>query len=105
MTDVQIQVYGKPACQQCRMTTGYLDTLQVPYTYLDVSLDQSAADMVAILGYRSLPVVVAGDMHWSMFRHTKLKRLAEIHSTAPDLAPLQALAEQYLEDRHGSGQR
>ncbi|MFR9767084.1 glutaredoxin family protein [Nocardia sp. SC052] len=94
--DALITVYGKPGCQQCRMTTRHLDKLQVEYTYRDVTTDQDAHDIVTMLGYLTLPVVVAGDVHWAGFRHERLDRLAEIHAAAPDNAEHEQAAEQYL---------
>ncbi|MGY1945313.1 glutaredoxin family protein [Nocardia asiatica] len=94
--DALITVYGKPGCQQCRMTTRHLDRLQVEYTYRDVTTDQDAHDIVTMLGYLTLPVVVAGDVHWAGFRHERLDRLAEIQHTAPDLAEHEQPAERYL---------
>ncbi|OMC00894.1 hypothetical protein A5733_03385 [Mycobacterium sp. NS-7484] len=95
----EITVYGRRGCQQCRTTTQHLDRLDLPYRYVDVDTDQAGADTVTMLGYRTLPVVTAGDMHWSGYRHAHIKRLAENLATAPDpaeAAELEAAAEQYL---------
>ncbi|MGW4325425.1 glutaredoxin family protein [Nocardia sp. NPDC004573] len=94
--DALITVYGKPGCQQCRMTTRHLDKLMVEYTYRDVTTDQDAHDIVTMLGYLTLPVVVAGDVHWAGFRHGRLDRLAEIQHSAPDVAEHEQPAERYL---------
>ncbi|MEU1550253.1 glutaredoxin family protein [Nocardia sp. NPDC005745] len=91
-TPVEITIYGQPGCQQCRMTTRHLDRLRVEYTYRDVTKDQDARDIVTMLGYLTLPVVVAGDVHWSGFRDERLDRLAEIYAAAPDIAPLESAA-------------
>jgi glutaredoxin-like protein NrdH len=96
--NVPIKVYGKPDCSQCHMTTHHLDKLGLPYEYLDVTQDDDARDAVTLLGYRVLPVVVAGDMHWGSFRYDKLKQLASIHREAADVTELDGAAERYLAD-------
>lgn len=93
---VEITVYSRPGCQQCRMTTQHLDRLGLPYTYRDVTEDDEARDIVTALGYLSLPVVTAGDMHWSGYRHAKLKLLGEMHGITADIGPLDEDAESYL---------
>jgi glutaredoxin-like protein NrdH len=95
-----ITVYGKPACQGCSATKRKLDKLGLPYTYRDVTdpEDPAAAHNVAALGYRSLPVVTVGDIHWSDFRDARLTRLAEIYSGNADIGSLDTMAEQYLEE-------
>jgi glutaredoxin-like protein NrdH len=95
---VEITVFSKPGCQQCAMTARHLDRLGLPYRYRDVTEDDEAYEIVEALGYKALPVVTAGDMHWTGYRHAKLKRLAEIHGITADLAPLDGDAESYLED-------
>lgn len=93
---VEVAVYSRPGCQQCRVTAQQLDRLGIPYDYRDVTQDPLWADTVTALGYQSLPVVTAGDMHWSGFRAAKIKRLAEIHGIAVDISDLDAMAEEYL---------
>ena len=65
---MNITVYSKPACVQCTATTRALDRQGVSYEVIDISKDQDAYEHVAGLGYRQVPVVVAGDMHWAGFR-------------------------------------
>lgn len=98
----EITVYGRPGCQGCRLTTRRLDHHGLPHRYVDVTQDADAAREVTALGYRQLPVVTVGDLHWGGFRLGHLDRLAEIHAAAPDLAELDAAAVAYLteEDDH-----
>ena len=70
-----ITVYSKPDCQPCRMTKQRLDKMGVVYTARDVSQDEEAAIEVQAYPYKSLPIVVAGDDHWSGFRPDKLAAL------------------------------
>ncbi|MFE7797012.1 glutaredoxin family protein [Nocardia sp. NPDC057440] len=95
---IEILVYSKPDCQQCLMTMRHLDKLGLPYRYFDVTKDERAYDAVTLLGYRQLPVVAVGDLHWSGYRDAKLDRLAEIYSTAANITNLEATAVQYLTD-------
>lgn len=79
-----ITVYGKPNCQGCAATKRQLDAAEVPYTYLDVTTDDSAADAVRALNYRQLPVVTVGDIHWGDFRHDKIKTLIQLYRNGVD---------------------
>lgn len=64
-----VTVYSKPRCPQCTATTRTLDRHGIPYTVVDVSSDAEALGFVQGLGYRQVPVVVAGtDHHWTGFR-------------------------------------
>lgn len=65
---MSITVYSKPACVQCTATTRALDRHGIDYTVIDVSADAEAYELVQGLGYRQVPVVVAGERHWSGFR-------------------------------------
>lgn len=75
---VEVTVYGKPGCHQCRATARKLNQLDVPYEYADVTAEQRHYDAVKFLGYSQLPVVLAGDIHWSGFSPDRLTKLAEI---------------------------
>ncbi|WJH39467.1 glutaredoxin-like protein NrdH [Aliirhizobium terrae] len=63
-----ITVYSKPACVQCTATTRALDRQGIDYNVIDVSTDAAAYELVQGLGYRQVPVVVAGEQHWAGFR-------------------------------------
>ena len=69
-----ITVYTTPACQQCRMTTRWLDRAGAEYQIID--LTQSPDDMAAVkaLGHTSAPVVCTRDEHWSGFQPARLMR-------------------------------
>lgn len=72
---LMITVYSKPACVQCTATRKALDKSGVEYTVIDISVDDVPRDLVFELGYTSVPVVVAGDQHWSGFRPDLLAEL------------------------------
>ncbi|QDQ88368.1 glutaredoxin-like protein NrdH [Alcaligenaceae bacterium SJ-26] len=70
-----ITVYSKSACVQCTATYRALDRLGVDYTVIDLAQDEQALDTVRDMGYQQVPVVVAGDDHWSGFRPDKISAL------------------------------
>ena len=73
---MSITVYSKPACVQCTATTRALDRKGLEYTIIDISEDADAYARVTELGYRQVPVVVAGDAHWAGFRPDMIGTLA-----------------------------
>ena len=73
---MSITVYSKPACVQCAATTRALDRQGIDYTIIDVSTDAAAYELVQGLGYRQVPVVVAGELHWAGFRPDMISALA-----------------------------
>ena len=73
---MSITVYSKPACVQCTATTRALDRQGIEYDIIDVSQDAAAFDLVQGLGYRQVPVVIAGDQHWAGFRPDMISALA-----------------------------
>ncbi|MBL3559648.1 glutaredoxin-like protein NrdH [Rhodovulum sulfidophilum] len=73
---MSIIVYSKPACVQCTATTRALEARGLPYELIDLTEDDTAFAHVSELGYRQLPVVVAGKDHWAGFRPDLIGRLA-----------------------------
>ena len=72
-----VTVYTKPACVQCNATCKALDKRDIEYSKVDISADYQARDYVMSLGgYLQVPVVVAGDDHWSGFRPDRICELA-----------------------------
>lgn len=72
---MSITVYSKPSCVQCTATYRALDQKGIDYRVIDLSEDQQAFEMVQDLGYRQVPVVVAGADHWAGFRPDKINAL------------------------------
>ncbi|PZO85090.1 MAG: NrdH-redoxin [Micavibrio aeruginosavorus] len=72
---MSITVYSKPSCVQCTATYRALDQKGIDYRVIDISEDQQAFEMVQGLGYRQVPVVVAGVDHWAGFRPDKINAL------------------------------
>ncbi|ABL72439.1 MULTISPECIES: glutaredoxin-like protein NrdH [Paracoccus] len=71
-----ITVYSKPACVQCTATTRALDARGLDYHLVDLTEDDAAMELVASLGYRQAPVVIAGEAHWAGFRPDMIGRLS-----------------------------
>lgn len=71
-----VTVYTKEGCMQCRTTAKMLAQMGVAYELVDVERDDGAAAKVSELGYRQLPVVTAGENHWSGFQPDKIKSLS-----------------------------
>ena len=71
-----ITVYSKPACVQCTATTRALDARGLDYSIIDLTQDEDAMQRATALGYRQVPVVVAGEDHWAGFRPDMIGRLA-----------------------------
>jgi len=61
---------------QCSATYRALDSKGLAYNVVDISQDDEAFSYVQTLGYRQVPVVVAGDSHWAGFRPDMINRLA-----------------------------
>ena len=73
---MSVTVYSKPSCVQCTATYKALEQYGVPYEVVDLSLDLVAYDTITSMGYRQVPVVIAGDEHWAGFRPDKISALA-----------------------------
>lgn len=72
---MSITVYSKPSCVQCVATYRALDRQGINYQVIDLTEDSHALDTVRGLGYQQVPVVVAGNDHWSGFRPDKISAL------------------------------
>lgn len=73
---MSIKVYSTPNCVQCNATYKTLDAAGIAYEKIDLTKDESARAMVMNdLGYRQVPVVVAGDKHWAGFRPEMIRSL------------------------------
>lgn len=73
---MSITVYSKPACVQCTATTRALEARGLDYRVIDLTEDEVAMTRVSELGYRQVPVVIAGEDHWAGFRPDLIGRLA-----------------------------
>ncbi|WP_113718101.1 glutaredoxin family protein [Arthrobacter dokdonensis] len=73
---MNVTVYSKPGCQQCRFTCRSLDHAGIAYDVVDLTTNAAALEYVQDLGYSQAPVVVVNDHdHWSGFNPTEIERL------------------------------
>ncbi|MCO4276044.1 glutaredoxin family protein [Pseudarthrobacter sp. HLT3-5] len=85
---MNIVLYGKPGCQQCRLTALSLDKAGLNYTSVDLTTNDAALEYVQDLGYGQAPVVVVDDQHhWSGFNPTEIERLIRALQHAPGTQP------------------
>lgn len=71
-----VVVYSTPKCGQCSMTYKALERAKVDFEVIDLTQD---ADMMAKLrdmGFKQVPVVMAGEDMWHGFRPDKISALA-----------------------------
>jgi glutaredoxin-like protein NrdH len=84
-------IYSAPNCMQCVATKREFDKRGLSYSLVDVSVDDSAREMLAGMGYRSAPVVIAASgQHWSGHRPDRIGELSTptVSTGAPDRTPL-----------------
>ena len=62
---MSVIVYSKSNCQPCRLTKRAFDSKGLEYIEKRVDEDPEALAEIKALGYLQVPVVVAGDVHWS----------------------------------------
>lgn len=72
---MSIIIYSKPDCVQCNATYQMLERKNISYQVIDLTQDPDALKHVRTLGYQQVPVVVAGQDHWSGFRPDKISAL------------------------------
>ena len=73
---MNVTVYSKPGCQQCKFTCLTLDHAGILYRVVDVTTNAAALEYLQDLGYSQAPVVVVNDHHhWSGFNPTEIERL------------------------------
>lgn len=77
MAGYMVTVFSKPSCVQCSMTLRALDRQGISYQVLDVAQDSAAHARITSWGYRQVPVVLAGDEHWSGFRPDRIAAISQ----------------------------
>jgi glutaredoxin-like protein NrdH len=75
--NMTVTVYSKPSCVKCTATYRALRNAGVEFETVDVTQDEDGYNAVVALGYLEMPVVVAGEDHWSGFREEKIVELAK----------------------------
>ncbi|MFS7357393.1 glutaredoxin-like protein NrdH [Rahnella inusitata] len=77
---MSIIIYSKPDCVQCNATYRALDKHGIAYEVIDLTQDAQALGQVRAMGYQQVPVIVAGDDHWSGFRPDKISELRQLQN-------------------------
>ncbi|MGV8927708.1 MAG: glutaredoxin-like protein NrdH [Ewingella sp.] len=77
---MSITIYSKPDCVQCHATYRALDKHGIAYEVIDLTEDAAALGQVRAMGYQQVPVIVAGDDHWSGFRPDKISALQQLQN-------------------------
>lgn len=54
----ELTVYGATWCADCHRTRRYLDSVRVPYRYVNLETDPDAQAALDAAGYRAIPVIV-----------------------------------------------
>lgn len=72
---MEITVYSKPSCVQCNATYRALEKGGIEYRIIDITEDEEARNYIKGLGYLQVPVVIAGNEHWSGFRPDRVKAI------------------------------
>ncbi|WJD49443.1 glutaredoxin-like protein NrdH [Enterobacter sp. PGRG2] len=72
---MRITIYTRNDCVQCHATKRAMESRAVAFDLVNVDLVPEAADELRALGFRQLPVVIAGDTRWSGFRPDMINRL------------------------------
>ena len=80
-----LTIYTKPGCQYCAAAKHYLNENDIEYVEVDITLNEDKADWLRNQGFKSLPVIFAGDAPlinggWTtlktMRKHEIMERLA-----------------------------
>ena len=74
---MSIIIYSKPDCVQCNATYRAFDRQGISDQIIDLTEDEQALNHVKSLGYQQVPVIVAGDEHWSGFHPDKINALVQ----------------------------
>lgn len=74
---MNIVVYSTPNCFGCDATKRKLQSLGLEFDTKDITKDPAAREEVLAMGYRAMPVVVAGDKNWTGFDPDALEALAK----------------------------
>lgn len=70
-----ITVFSKPECVQCTATYRALESRNLDYTVIDLTVDDEAMALVTSKGFRQAPVVFADGKEWAGFRPDMISSL------------------------------
>ncbi len=72
---MRITIYTRNDCVQCHATKRAMESRGLAFEMVNVDHVPEAADELRAMGFRQLPVVVAGETRWSGFRPDMINRL------------------------------
>ncbi|MGP3590865.1 glutaredoxin-like protein NrdH [Vagococcus sp. WN89Y] len=72
---MRITIYTKNDCVQCHATKRAMESRGLAFEMVNVDHTPQAADALRAMGFRQLPVVIAGEEKWSGFRPDMINRL------------------------------
>jgi glutaredoxin-like protein NrdH len=72
---MSVIVYSNPNCTQCEQTKRFLTVKGIEFEAKMIEDSPEIMPLIQEKGYRSAPVVVAGEDSWSGFRLDKLSTL------------------------------
>jgi len=73
---IKIKIYSAPFCVYCNEAKDFFDQHALPYTEVDVSVDEEAAkDMVSRTNQMSIPVIEIGDEIITGFDKSQIKKI------------------------------
>jgi len=75
---MRIIIYTKNNCIQCNATKNALDKKGLDYQLINLDSEPAHIAMLKSLGYQQVPVVMAGQEHWSGFRPDKISALTTV---------------------------
>lgn len=75
MSDVT--VYWMQGCGPCGQTKRWLEKEGVEFDAVELKTTEDFENLIHPMGYKQVPVVVAGEDHWSGFRINRLKELVK----------------------------
>lgn len=76
-----IIVYTQPSCSSCRYTKKFLAGKGIPYTEIDVSVNEDARNDLIRMGIAGLEMPVVKTPHgiWHGYNREKLRDLAAVY--------------------------
>ncbi|MGY5955761.1 glutaredoxin-like protein NrdH [Kosakonia sp. BK9b] len=79
---MSITIYTRNDCVQCHATKRAMESRGLAFEMVNVDLVPEAVEDLRAMGFRQLPVVVAGEDKWSGFRPDMINRLHSAPSVA-----------------------
>lgn len=79
---MRITIYTRNDCVQCHATKRAMESRGLAFEMVNVDHVPEAADTLRAMGFRQLPVVVAGEEKWSGFRPDLINSLLTPPSVA-----------------------